>query len=203
MSASFILFDLDNTLYPASAGVLKEMNRRIAWFVAEYFGVDFDEAEGMRKGKAAMFGTTLQWLRICHGLYDPEPFIQMVHPANMNEWVSPDAELREFLLNLPVDYALFTNSPREHALRTLDALGVSDLFPRIWDLRRLGYRGKPHRDSYERILGDLGLRAGEALLVDDSQANIRGFEKLGGRVLHVQDMPVSHWKNQLGEILRI
>lgn len=201
MSASFILFDLDNTLYPASTGVLKEMNRRIAWFVAEYFGVDIQEAEGMRKGKAAMFGTTLQWLRICHGLYDPEPFIERVHPTNMNEWVLPDTELREFLLNLPVDYALFTNAPLEHALRTLDALGVADLFPRIWDLRRLGYRGKPHRESYERILGDLGLQAGETLLVDDNQANIRGFERLGGRVMHVQDTMVSDWKNQLSEIL--
>ena len=201
MKAPFILFDLDNTLYPSSSGVLQEMNRRIGVFCADYFGVDEDEANAMRADMHTIFGTTLQWLRVCHGMMDPEPFIQAIHPVNMESFVNPDPALRSYLKDLPGDYVLLTNSPMEHAERTLKALNLADLFPRIWDLRRMGYRGKPHREAYERVLGDLGLRADEALLVDDNKANINGFRSLGGRVLTVYDMPISCWMNELTELL--
>ncbi len=72
MNSPFIFFDLDNTLYPASSGVLQEMNRRIGVFCSDYFGINEDDANTMRRGKHALFGTTLQWLRVCHGLLDPE-----------------------------------------------------------------------------------------------------------------------------------
>jgi len=201
MAAPFVLFDLDNTLYPASAGVLPEMNRRIGRFVADFFDVPMDEAERLRRIRPDRYGTTLQWLRICHGLTDPEPFIDAVHPADMAAFVEPDPELRDFLGRLAADFVLFTNSPREHAERTLDALDLADLFPRIWDLRRLGYRGKPHRCAYERVLGDLGLRPQDAILVDDSPANIAGFRNLGGRVLFVDDVPPASWIRDLSAAL--
>ncbi len=203
MKPPFFLFDLDNTLYPASSGVLQEMNRRMGVFCAEYFGVDEDEANAMRRGKHSIFGTTLQWLRVCHGLMDPEPYIQAIHPVNMESFVDPDPVLKSYISDLPGEYILLTNSPMEHALRTLKALDLMDLFPRIWDLRRMGYRGKPHRDAYERVLGDLGLKAAEALLIDDNKANINGFRSLGGRVLPVRDLPVSHWMDELTEVLGV
>ena len=202
MARPFVLFDLDNTLYPPATGLLSEMNRRIGRFVAGYFGISLEEAEEMRRGKPALFGTTLQWLRICHGLMDPEPYIEAIHPIDMNAWVEPDPQLRTFILELPVDYVMLTNSPMEHALRTLKALKLEDLFPRIWDLRRLGYRGKPHKEAYERILGDLGLMASETLLVDDSPDNIKGFEELGGEVLSASGIPSSVWMPRLNLRLR-
>jgi putative hydrolase of the HAD superfamily len=201
MNSPFIFFDLDNTLYPASSGVLQEMNRRIGVFCADYFGINEDDANTMRRGKHTLFGTTLQWLRVCHGLLDPEPYIKAIHPPNMEDYVNPNPQLRSFISALPEDYVLLTNSPMEHALRTLKALDLIDLFPRIWDLRRMGYRGKPHREAYEMVLGDLGLKAQETLLVDDNTANLDGFLNLGGRILPVQDKPVSHWMNELTELL--
>ncbi len=201
MNPPFLLFDLDNTLYPSSSGVLQEMNRRIGIFCAEYFGIDLDEANDMRRGKHVIFGTTLQWLRVCHGLKEPEAYIQAIHPVDIESFVIPNPRLRSFLTRLPGDYVMLTNSPLEHALRTLKALDLDDLFPRIWDLRRMGYRGKPHREAYDRVLGDLGLRADEALLIDDNEANIEGFRSLGGRVLPVGNLPVSEWTNKLSGLI--
>ena len=201
MNSPFIFFDLDNTLYPASSGVLQEMNRRIGVFCSDYFGINEDDANTMRRGKHALFGTTLQWLRVCHGLLDPEPYIKAIHPPNMEDYVNPNPQLRSFISALPEDYVLLTNSPMEHAERTLKALDLIDLFPRIWDLRRMGYRGKPHREAYEMVLGDLGLKAQETVLVDDNTANLDGFLNLGGRILPVQDKPVSYWMNELTELL--
>jgi putative hydrolase of the HAD superfamily len=203
MKQPFLLFDLDNTLYPPSSGILQEMNRRIGYFCAEYFGIDVDQANEMRRGKHLIYGTTLQWLRSCHGLEDPEPYIKAIHPVDIESFVEPDPELRSFISRLPGEYILLTNSPMEHALRTLRALDLEDLFPRIWDLRRLGYRGKPYREAYEKVLADLGLHASEALLIDDNEANIDGFRKLGGRVLPVRDLTIAQWMEKLSMILEV
>lgn len=197
MDFPFIFFDLDNTLYPASSGVLQEMNRRIGVFCAKYFGISEDEANIMRKGQHHSFGTTLQWLRVCHGLMDPEPYIEAIHPVNIEDFIKPDPQLRSFISTLPKDYVLLTNSPMEHALRTLKVLDLEDLFPRIWDLRRMGYRGKPQKEAYEMVLGDLGLKASETILVDDNGANLNGFTELGGKVLPVHDEPISNWMKKL------
>jgi len=201
MKLPLILFDLDNTLYPPESGVLQEINRRIGIFCAGYFGIGVEEANEMRRGMHLVYGTTLQWLRVCHGMNDPEPYIKAIHPEDMSSFVSPDPQLRFFLSELPVDYVIFTNAPMEHARRTLKALNLNDLFPRVWDLRSMSYQGKPHRDSYELILGDLGLKAGDALLVDDSEVNIEGFEKLGGRVLPVGNLSISAWMKKLSILL--
>ena len=201
MNRPFILFDLDNTLYPPSSGILQEMNRRIGIFCAEYFGIDVEEANRMRRDKHKIYGTTLQWLRVCHGLKDPEPYIKAIHPENVYDYVTADPDLREFIANLPADYILLTNSPMEHALRTLKALNLVDLFPRIWDLRRLDFRGKPHRESYEQVLDHLGLTAPEALLVDDSEVNIQGFKSIGGRVLYVGNLSIPEWISRLSGLL--
>jgi putative hydrolase of the HAD superfamily len=201
MKAPFLLFDLDDTLYPASSGVLKEVNRRIGVFCADFFGIDEDEANRMRQGTHVRYGTTLQWLRICHGMKDPEPYIEAIHPVNIEDFVRPDPALRDFLSRIRNDYVLFTNSPLEHANRTLKALGLHDLFPRIWDLRRLGYRGKPHREAFHRVLGDLGLAPQEAILIDDSTVNIDGFRRMGGGVLPVHELDSTAWTSRLTELL--
>ena len=201
MPVRMVLFDLDNTLYPPDAGGRPEMNRRMSLFVADYLGVSLEEARAMRRGIPEVFGTTLQWLRVCHRLHDPTPYIDAVHPEDMDNWVSADPELRSFLMDLPVDYVLFTNSPLEHADRTLRALGLRDLFPRIWDLRRMGYLGKPDPHAYERILGDLGLHPRDAMLVDDSGANLAAFTRMGGQVVSAEDRNASAWMAELADRL--
>lgn len=201
MAHPFILFDLDNTLYPSSSGLMDEIDRRVIDFTARYLNVDHNEAVRRRRARPSCMGTTLQWLRICHGLTDPEPYIEAVHPADMHRYLVPDPALHRYIDSLPADYALFTNSPLEHAERALTALGLRDLFPRIWDLRRMGLRGKPHPEAYRRILGDLGLNAPEALLVDDNSFNLEGFRTMGGQIVSAETAPISQWTAELKTLL--
>ncbi|MCG8453348.1 MAG: HAD-IA family hydrolase [Spirochaetales bacterium] len=196
------LFDLDNTLYPPSCGVLPEIDRRIDVFVADYFGVDLEGSQAIRRGKAAVYGTTLNWLMTCHGLTDPEPYLEAVHPKNLEDFIPQDAKLREFLCSLSSPLVLFTNSPSEHARRALAALGISDLFPDewVWDLRRLQFIGKPRSAAYETILKDLGLSAHQAILIDDSPANLASFQDMGGQVV-ASGGPVQKWMSELTSLL--
>ena len=202
MAHPFILFDLDNTLYPASSGLMDEIDRRVAHFAARHLDVNYDEAQRLRRARPSYMGTTLQWLRICHNLKDPEPYMKAVHPADIHRYLIPNPVLRRYLADLPTDYALFTNSPLEHAERALSALGLRDLFPRIWDLRRMGFRGKPHPNAYRRILGDLGLNAREALLVDDNRFNLQGFRTMGGHTISAENTPISQWTAELNRFLQ-
>ena len=201
MAEPFILFDLDNTLYPPESGLMREMDRRMTLFVADWLSVDVETAGEMRRERGPRFGTTLEWLREYHGLEDPEPYLKAVHPEDVARIVSPDPGLRAFLLSLPNEYVLFTNSPLEHARRTLAALAIDDLFPRIWDLRRMGFEGKPSRSAFELILGDLGLAPCEALLVDDNRDNLSAFRDLGGNAFDTKDRSPSSWTVELAEFL--
>lgn len=198
---AFVLFDLDDTLYHHSTGVLAEIDRRITQFTSQYLGLPAAEADAMRRRTISRYGTTLQWLRVCQDLKDPDVYLRDVHPVNLEDFIPPDPVLRRYLENLPADFVLFTNSPLEHAEKALKALGVEDLFPRIWDIRRLGFRGKPHKEAYLRILGDLGLRPDETVLVDDSLANITGFRNIGGHGIHVGKGPLTDWMAELDSLL--
>ncbi len=197
MDLPTVLFDMDNTLYSPLSGVIPEINRRVTLFVAGFFGVSEEEARVIRQGKSMGYGTTLEWLRDCHNMNEIQEYIDAIHPEDMESWLSPNPHLRSFIQSMPTDYVLFTNSPREHAERTLKALNLDDLFPRIWDFRRLGYIGKPSPLAYERILGDLGKRPEEALLVDDSPANLEAFLRIGGRIVSAVDREPREWAEVL------
>jgi putative hydrolase of the HAD superfamily len=60
MTIRAILFDLDNTLYPASSGVMQQLDRRIGEYVQERLGLSSDEATALKRHYYATYGTTLR-----------------------------------------------------------------------------------------------------------------------------------------------
>jgi putative hydrolase of the HAD superfamily len=187
MRLKHILFDLDDTLYRASSGLFNEIKRRMTAFVAAYFKVDAEQASAIRKDYAARYGTTLGGLVGEGGLADPEEFLTAVHPADVSPYIAPDPGLRAMLESLPLPRSIFTNSPLEHAQRVLAQLGVADCFPRIFDIRFCGFRGKPLPESYRSVLAALDLNINEVLFVDDASSYVKGYAELGGPVVQVRE----------------
>ena len=72
------LFDLDNTLYPASCNLFAQVDRRIGAFIAEKFGIGAAEARIMQKRFFREHGTTLRGLMTEHGT-EPHAFLDYVH----------------------------------------------------------------------------------------------------------------------------
>lgn len=202
MDDPFLLFDLDDTLYPASAGVLREIDRRINDFTSRYLDVPPEEAHQLRRGQNLRYGTTLHWLRVKYGFHDTDAYLREIHPRDVTSFVSPDPRLEAMLRSLPNRRALLTNSPGEHAGRILDALHIRHLFPRIWDLQRLGFRGKPHREAYHRVLGDLGLTPSETVLVEDNRTNLDAFIALGGRGVLVDESDPGNTAGEAYPVIR-
>jgi putative hydrolase of the HAD superfamily len=183
----YVLFDLDNTLYPKSSGLDREVGRRMTEFTAGYLGVTREEAQALRETQAIPYGTTLKWLCGCHGLGDPEEFLRAVHPENVEAYIRPNPRLGAMLRAMNQPKAILTNAPREHALRVLRCLGILEELPRIFDLRYNGFQGKPACGTYTKLIRETGADIREVLFIDDMPRYLLPFRDLGGQVLLVDE----------------
>ena len=62
MKYKYLLFDLDNTLYPSTAAIDKGITHRMLSFIASYLHISYEEAIAKRNSRLPFYGTTLEWL---------------------------------------------------------------------------------------------------------------------------------------------
>jgi len=192
-----VLFDLDNTLYPQSSGMDRDITRRMLEYLARYLGMSFEEARTLRHERARHYGTTLEWIMAEKGFTEVESYFAAVHPEGEEYCVAFDPELVPILDSIPARKAVLTNSPMEHAERVLSKLGVRGKFGAVVDIRANGMRGKPRPESYLAACKLMGATVAETVFVDDLPKYAAGFAALGGRAVLVdeadrhadQDMP--------------
>ena len=186
----YLLFDLDNTLYSCRNGLEELVGRRIREFAAAFLGTTAEEAWRQRMAVVQQYGTCLEWLVEEKGLIDVEAYLSAVHPPNEADSLVPDIALRAFLSGISLPKAILTNSPREHADLFLGKLGISDLFTHVFDIRQCSFRGKPRKEVYDNALNALGLRAQEALFIDDNPIYAERFAAMGGNALLLDENDV-------------
>ncbi len=173
-----ILFDLDDTLYPASAGLMQEISQRMSEYMVTRLGVPADDVDRQRKDYWARYGTTLRGLYIERQI-DAQAYLDFVHAVRVEKYLQPDSPLDAMLARLPQHKSVFTNSPAEYARRVLRALGVEKHFAAFFDINFLAYASKPNPSAYDRVLAALPARADECLMIDDTARNLAPAKKLG------------------------
>jgi len=176
-----VIFDLDNTLYPASASMEADTVRRMNEYCARLLGLSVEEATALRRERMPNFGTTLEWLMAERGFADPEDYFAYVHPDGEEAAVAYDPGLGPFLDSIRLPKFVFTNAPMEHADRVLGRLGVTDRFERVFDVRFCGLKGKPAASAVDKVLAAIGFPAGDTLFADDVPRYVQGFIARGGR----------------------
>ena len=186
MKFTHLLFDMDNTLYPASSDMDKGITRRMLECVADFFHTDLEGAAALRAERIVHYSTTLEWLR-AEGMSDIEGFLRHVHPDNEADELQPQPALRDFLLSLKMPMSILTNATHEHADRVLSKLGVADLFEAVTDIRDAGFNGKPYPDAYLAALKKVGADIDNTLFLDDMQKYTDGWVALGGTAVLVGD----------------
>jgi putative hydrolase of the HAD superfamily len=174
----FLLCDLDDTLYPVDAGVMKAVGDRINRFMCEYVDIPPEVAPHVRNYFHEQYGTSLRGLMLHYGI-DPEIYLDFVHDLPLADYIRPNPALDDMLTSLCLTRVIVTNASREHALRVLDLLGVRQRFGRIVDVRDFGFHCKPHRAAYERSLQLVGARAEECIIVEDSARNLAPARAMG------------------------
>lgn len=187
MTIRAILFDLDNTLYPASSGLMEHLDRRITEYVRQRLNLSEVEVQEIRRSYYTTYGTTLRGLLQNYHNVDSDDYLQFVHDIAIEEFLAINAELDTALTRLDVRKIIFTNSPREHAERVLQALGIAQHFERVFDLRYFNFIAKPDPHCYQHLLDELGVAGSEAVFIEDTPQNLDPAKALGLTTVLISD----------------
>ena len=171
------IFDLDNTLYPASADLFGLIDKRMTAYVMRITGLSFDEAYKVQKGYFREHGTTLNGLMQEHGV-DPHEFLADVHAIEMDV-LQEDKRLIDAIARLPGRKLIFTNGDEPYARRVLAGVGLSDSFEAIHDIHACAYQPKPHAASYQSMVANFGIDPTTSLFVEDMARNLKPAKAIG------------------------
>lgn len=187
MAIRYLLFDLDETLYPRDAGVMQEIGRRIRRFIVQEYGMTWEEADRMARRYHQEYGTSMRGLLLNNDL-DVSRYLAFVHDLPL-ELLQPNRELDALLASLPGEKAIFTNADRAHAERVLTQLGIRRHFPRIVDVVAVGYVPKPNLAAYTACLRLLEAHPAECVLIEDTGRNLAPAKQLGMTTVLVDGNP--------------
>lgn len=171
------VFDLDNTLYPADARVMDQVDRRMTEFVMKLLDLEWDAARAVQKKYWREYGTTLNGLMANHGV-DMPAFLAFVHDVD-HSVITPDPVLAERVGRLEGRRLVFTNGSVRHAEKVIDRLGLNGLFDDLYDIEAGGYMPKPHRESFDRFTAKHAVDPAGALMFEDSARNLETAASLG------------------------
>lgn len=184
------VFDLDNTLYPASCNLFAQVDRRMSEYIARMLGVPQAHARHLQKAYYRQFGTTLAGLMRVHKL-PPGPFLEYVHDIDVSV-VPRSPELEAAISALPGRRLIFTNGSRRHAENVAEKLGVLHLFEDICDIAALDYVPKPERAAFDSLLRLHGVDPATSAMFEDMPHNLEVPHALGMKTVLVHSSYHDH-----------
>jgi len=181
--------DLDDTVYPASAGIWSLVSQRMIAYMHNILGIPLEEAPAIRERLYRTYGTTLRGLRNEYGV-DMDDFLFYVHDIDLQNILQPDAELRRSLSLIHQPKWIFTNASREHAQNVLNVMHLGECFIGIIDIRDVQPYCKPDPAAYQLALHLAGgIPAEEVLMVDDRKENLDVAADLGFKTILISPQP--------------
>jgi putative hydrolase of the HAD superfamily len=184
------VFDLDNTLYPATTHVFTQIDQRMGQFISNLLDVPVAEAKRVQKHYYYKYGTTLSGLMHEHKL-PPEHFLDYVHDIDLTA-LAPVPELGEAIKALPGRKYVFTNGSRGHAERVTEKLGLAPLFDGLFSIEAARFVPKPKREAYETFLESFGAEPGTAAMFEDMPHNLEAPHALGMATVLVRTVCDDH-----------
>lgn len=175
----YIIFDLDNTLYPKEAGLMDAVSERILAYMIHHVAIPPDDAPLKKLSYYQEFGTALRGLMHEYSDFDPVDFLEYVHNIRPELFFKSSPPLDRMLHNIPLRKIIFTNSCLPHCWRVLEVLQVKNHFEQIFDVEAMGFRCKPDPLVYERLLDSLNVSGQSCIMVDDSPRNLIPAKNLG------------------------
>ena len=184
------VFDLDNTLYPASCNLFAQVDSRMSEYIAKTLGVPREHARHLQKAYYRQFGTTLAGLMRVHKL-PPGPFLDYVHDIDLS--VVPELpELVAAIEALPGRRLIFTNGSRRHAENVARRIGALHLFEDICDIAALDYVPKPERAAFDCLMRLHGVDPTTAAMFEDMPHNLEVASDIGMTTVLVHSDYIDH-----------
>lgn len=185
------VFDLDNTLYPASTNLFAQIDVRMKTYIAKLLNMSVDDAFKLQKQYFHKYGTSLRGLTLHHGI-DPDAFLDYVHDID-HSVLNADPRLDAVLAALPGRKLIYTNGSAYHAESTVKRLGVAHHFSDIFDIRAGDYIPKPDPAGYAALIAKHAVTPTKAVMFEDSHKNLGPAAALGMKTVWVrhEGMPAS------------
>jgi putative hydrolase of the HAD superfamily len=174
-----LLIDLDDTLYPSDSGLWFAIRSRMNDYMVERLKFPKEYISEIRQRYLETYGTTLRGLQHEFDI-DADDFLSFVHDLPLDQYLSPNPNLRKMLLSLPQKRWIFTNADTFHAQRVLAVLRLDDCFDGIIDIRALNFLCKPDEAAYLKALQIIAVENTQhTVMFDDSLRNLLPAQKLG------------------------
>ena len=192
MRFSTLFFDLDDTLYPASAGLWQAIKDRMNLYMRDRMGISEHDVPVLREQYFKMYGTTLRGLQERHKV-DKEDFMAFVHDLPLMDYLTPNPLQREIIASLPGRKLIFTNADVSHARRVLTTLQLDDLFEIIVDVNAVAPYCKPMPESFaiaQELANEPDPR--KCVMIDDLPRTTRAALNAGmASILYGTDEPTA------------
>ena len=186
------LFDLDDTLYPPSSGLMALIRDRITDYIVNISGMEREEARRVPRSWYEAHGASLPGLL---ERYEAQPshFLDYVHDLSLDV-IAENLALDAALAALPGRRFVFTNGSLGHAERVLGKLGVLDRFEGIFHIESASLVPKPAPATYDRMIEAFGIAPRATCFFEDSTKNLEQARILGMTTVLVGEgaLPASH-----------
>ncbi|MDY0871703.1 pyrimidine 5'-nucleotidase [Dongia rigui] len=171
------IFDLDNTLYPASCRLFDQVQLRIRQYIRENLGLSETEALALQKRYFQEHMTTLRGLIVNDGI-DPHHFLDFVHEIDLSG-LHANPALDAAIAALPGRKVIFTNGSVPHAERVMKKVGIGHHFEAVFDIVASDFVPKPDIGVYRRLCETYQIDPSRAVMIDDMPRNLVPAHDLG------------------------
>jgi len=171
------VFDLDNTLYPASSNLFSKIDVRMKKFIENKLDISPEEAYAIQKKYYFKYGTTLAGLMKNHNI-SPKEFLDYVHKIDVSS-LQENVKLQQILKSLPDNKYIYTNGSEEHAINVMKRIGVNNYITNIFDIKNANYIPKPSIISLKSFMKKFHIKAEEAIFFEDIPKNLINPKNVG------------------------
>jgi putative hydrolase of the HAD superfamily len=193
------IFDLDNTLYPASSNLFDQVDWNMTRYVSELLSLDETEARAIQKQYFREYGTTMRGLMTKHNV-DPAAFMDYVHNIDLSP-IAENPALTDALARLPGRKVIFTNGSTAHAKNITRHIGVDHHFEGCFDIIDADYVPKPAPETYQSVCARFDINPAEAVMVEDMAKNLVPAAAMGMTTVWVNTgVAWSREQSELGHI---
>ena len=142
-------------------------------------------AHQLRQHYWRVYGATLKGLMRHHGV-DAYHFLQKTHAfMDLPNMVIQVKRLRSLLKRLPGRKCVFTNAPRDYAIRVLEIMGIADCFELVFSVESTKFHAKPSVRGFQILLKTLQISPENCVMLEDNLPALMTAKRLGMKTIWV------------------
>ena len=183
------IFDLDNTLYPASSDLFSQVCENMSNYIANTLNIEKAKADKLRYEYWQKYGTSLAGL-MKNFKIDPDHFLKVVHDIDFSA-LSKDQKLLNALHELPGRKIVYTNGTAPYAREVLKYRGLAGVFDEIYGVENANYIPKPFPEAYKLIFAKAKIIYNRSAMFEDEVRNLKVPFDLGLKTILICDTPTN------------